>query len=269
MKKLLILSFTALSLGLLSNCSKNPDDNSINIYSIDDDISLGKQVKAEIAANPTDYPLLDETQYADAYTYIRGIVTKIKDGGKVFYNDKFAWETYIIHDDSVLNAFCVPGGYMYVYTGLIKYMKSEDELAGVMGHEMAHADRRHTTDQMTKQYGLELMLSVALGNSKGTLTTIAENMLLLKYSRDAEREADKYSVTYLCPTDYKADGFSNFFAALAADGQNGNKIDAFFSTHPSPDERVKNITDEKTTQACSGTGTFDDVYANFKNNLIP
>ena len=94
-------------------------------------------------------------------------------------------------------------------------------------------------------------------------------MLLLKYGRDAEREADKYGVTYLCPTDYKADGFANFFDKLAADGQNSGKIDAFFSTHPSPDERVKNIHDEKTTLNCSGTQTFDADYANFKNNLIP
>ena len=269
MKKILVLSFAALSLAFLSNCSKNPDDNSINIFSIDDDIKLGQQVKVEIAGNPTEYPLLDETQYAAAHTYLRGIVSKILAGNKVFYKDKFVWETYIIKDDSVLNAFCVPGGYMYVYTGLIKYLESEDELAGVMGHEMAHADRRHSTDQMTKQYGIELMLGIVIGNNQGTLTKIAENMLLLKYGRDAEREADKYGVTYLCPTDYKADGFANFFDKLAADGQNSNKIDAFFSTHPSPDERVKNIHDEKATLNCSGTQTFDANYANFKNNLIP
>jgi len=138
-----------------------------------------------------------------------------------------------------------------------------------MGHEMAHADRRHTTDQMTKQYGIELLLSVALGNNQGQLSQIAENLLLLRYSRDAEREADKYSVTYLCPTDYRAEGFSNFFSKLAADGQNSGKIDAFFSTHPSPDERVENIHKEKSAQNCSGTQTFDAEYQNFKTNLIP
>lgn len=269
MKKFLVIGFAAFSLLFLSNCSRNPDDNSINIFSIEDDIKLGQQVKAEIAANPSEYPLLSETQYPEAHNYLRGIVSKILAADKVFYKDKFAWETYIIQDDEVLNAFCVPGGYMYVYTGLIKYMESEDELAGVMGHEMAHADRRHSTDQMTKQYGIELMLGIVLGNNQGTLSTIASNMLLLKYGRDAEREADKYGVTYLCPTDYKADGFANFFDKLAADGQNNGKIDAFFSTHPSPDERVKNIQDEKTTLGCLGSQTFDSEYANFKNNLIP
>lgn len=269
MKKFLLLTLASFSILLFNNCSKNPDDNSINIFTIEDDIALGQQVKAEIAANPSEYPMLDETQYAQGYAYLRGIVSKILAGDKVFYKDKFAWETYIIQDDEVINAFCVPGGYMYVYTGLIKYLDSEDELAGVMGHEMAHADRRHSTDQMTKQYGIELLLGVVLGNNQGTVTQIAENMLLLKYGRDAEREADKYGVTYLCPTNYKADGFANFFDKLAADGQNGGGLEDFFSTHPSPDERVKNIRDEKSTLGCPGSETFDAAYANFKNNLIP
>ncbi len=269
MKKLVVVGLASFFLLFLSNCSSNPDDNSINIFSVNDDIKLGQQVKAEIAANPSEYPLLDEAKYPEAHTYLRGIVSKILAADKVFYKDKFAWETYIIENDEVINAFCVPGGYMYVYTGLIKYMQSEDELAGVMGHEMAHADRRHSTDQMTKQYGIDLLLGVVLGSSQGTLSTIASNMLQLKYSRDAEREADKFGVTYLCPTDYKADGFANFFDKLATDGQNNGKVSVFFSTHPSPDERVKNIKDEKITLSCSGAQTFDTEYANFKNNLIP
>lgn len=269
MKKIFITGFAAISLLFLSNCSSNPDDNSINIFSVQDDIALGQQVKAEIAASPSEYPMLSETQYAGAYAYLRGIVDKILAADKVFYKDEFAWETYIIQDDNVINAFCVPGGYMYVYTGLIKYLNSEDELAGVMGHEMAHADRRHSTDQMTKQYGIELLLGIVLGNNQGTLSTIASNMLLLKYSRDAEREADQYGVTYLCPTNYKADGFANFFDSLASDTQNGGGINDFFSTHPSPDERVESIKEEKITLGCAGSQTFDVEYANFKNNLIP
>lgn len=268
MKKITLIFFSAFTLLFLNNCS-NPDDNSINIFTVEDDIKLGQQVKAEIASNPSEYPILSESQYPQAYTYLRAIVDKIKNGGKVFYKDKFTWEVFIVQDDNVINAFCVPGGYMYVYTGLIKYMATEDELAGVMGHEMAHADRRHTTDQMTKQYGIEVLLGIVLGQNQGTISQIASNLLLLKYGRDAEREADKYAVTYLCPTDYKADGFSNFFDKLAADGQNNTKVDVFFSTHPSPDERVKNIRDEKTTLSCSGTQTFDAEYNSFKTSMIP
>src|SRR5690606_21119037 len=107
--KYLVLFFLPALPFLIEACNKNPDDNSINIFSVDDDMALGLQVKNEIFANPSDYPILDSVQYAGAYTYVRGIVSKILDGGKVYYKDKFAWETYIIHDDNVLNAFCTPG----------------------------------------------------------------------------------------------------------------------------------------------------------------
>ncbi len=253
---------------VLDSCKKNPDDNTINIFTISDDKTLGLQVKNEIFSNPSEYPILDSVQYAAAYTYLRGIVDKILEGGKVYYKDDFAWETYIIEDDEVLNAFCTPGGYMFVYTGLIKYLDAENELAGVMGHEIAHADRRHSTDAMTREYGLSVLISVALGNNPSQLANIAANLAQLKFSRNAESEADEYSVIYLCPTDYKANGASAFFQKLIDNGQGGGDFD-WFSTHPSPDNRVESINIKWQDLGCSGSSTYDADYANFKNNLIP
>lgn len=270
MKKFSIILFAFLaSLPLLfESCKKNPDDNSINIFSLEDDKNLGLQVKNEIFANSAEYPILDTVQYAQAYSYLRGIVSKILDGGQVYYKDVFGWETYIIQDDNVLNAFCTPGGYMFVYTGLIKFLDAENELAGVMGHEIAHADRRHSTDAITRQYGISVLMSVVLGNNPGALANIANSLVTLKFSRTAETEADEYSVKYLCPTDYKADGAAAFFQKLIDNGQGGGALD-WFSTHPSPDNRVSSITELSTTLKCSGSETYDSAYANFKNNLIP
>jgi len=253
---------------LLESCKKNPDDKTINIFTIQDDKQLGLQVKNEIFANPSEYPILDSVQYKGAYDYLRGIVDKILAGDKVYYKDEFGWETYIIQDDNVLNAFCTPGGYMFVYTGLIKYLEAENELAGVMGHEIAHADRRHSTDALTRQYGISVLLNVVFGTDDNALKNIAGNLLTLKYGRNAESEADEYSVIYLCPTDYESDGASAFFQKLIDNGEGGGQLE-WFSTHPSPDNRVQNIKDKDQELGCTGTGTFDAAYDNFKNNLIP
>jgi len=253
---------------IMEGCNKNPDDKTINIFTLQDDKSLGLQVKNEIFNKPSEYPILDSMKYPQAYSYLRGIVQEILDGGEVYYKDEFVWETYIIQDDNVLNAFCTPGGYMFVYTGLIKYLEAENELAGVMGHEIAHADRRHSTDAMTKEYGLAVVISVALGNDPNQLAIIASNLLSLKFSRTAETEADEYSVKYLCPTDYKADGAAGFFQKLI-DAGDGNGNLEWFSTHPSPDNRVKHIEELRNTLNCAGSGTFDAKYQNFKTNLIP
>lgn len=258
----------SLALIFLAGCKKNPDDNSINIFTIQDDKNLGIQVRNEILSNPAEYPLLDSVQYKPAYDYLRGLVKIILDGNKVFYKDEFEWTAYIIRDDQTLNAFCTPGGYIYVYTGLIKYLDAEDQLAGVLAHEIAHADRRHSTDQMTKQYGIETLLGILLGENQGQLATIAANVVLLKYSRDAEREADKFGVSYLCPTAYNADGSAKFFEKLLQDGSVSEE-NSFFSTHPNPDERVQNIRNEKNNLGCLGSSTYEIGYNNFKNYLIP
>jgi predicted Zn-dependent protease len=259
------LFFLATAITLITACG-NPDDNSINLFSIEDDKDLGLKVNTEIQSNPQEYPVLSRTQYPQAYAYVEAMRDKILAGGNVYYKDEFAWEVYIINDDNVLNAFCTPGGYIYIYTGLIHFLEAEHELAGVLGHEMAHADRRHSTDQLTQIYGLQLMLDILLGQNQNDLTNIAASLVTLSFSRSHETEADTYSVNYLCPTDYRADGAANFFQLLIDEGQSGS-TPVFLSTHPDPGNRVQNITDQRNEQGCTGTGTFDAAYNNFKNSL--
>jgi predicted Zn-dependent protease len=119
------------------------EGEALNLFTIEDDMDLGAQLKAEIEANPEEYPLVDAAEYPDAYAHLDRVVGEVLDSGEVEYHDDFAWEFYLI-DDDVLNAFAAPGGYVYIYTGLIEFLSHEDELAGVIGHEIAHAANRHT-----------------------------------------------------------------------------------------------------------------------------
>lgn len=249
-----------------NSCSK--DEPFVPFFSISNDRALGAQVAAEIASKPSEYPILDSASNAAAYQYLYAIRNQILNSGKVVYKDDFSWRLRIIKDDTTLNAFCTPGGYIYVYTGIIKYLESKDQLAGVLGHEMAHADRRHTSRSMQTQYGVQLLLDIALGKDLAAVSQIASGMLQLKNSREHEKEADEYSVKYLCPTSYNAAGAAGFFMKLEASGIQCGGVQQFFSTHPCPDNRIANITSLKVSEGCTGTGTFDAEYTNFKN-LIP
>jgi len=260
-----IIPFLLVLVVLGIACSKNESDKSINLFGIDRDKQLGAQVDSSILASPAEYPILSEANYPAAYSYIRNMTNKILNSGEVFYRDEFVWEVKIIQDDDVLNAFCTPGGYIYVYTGLIKYLNAESDLAGVMGHEIAHADRRHSTDILTKEYGISFLLSILFGNDQSTLKDITGSLISLSYSRKNESEADEYSVRYLCPTDYKADGAAEFFARIVEEG--GSSGPTFLSTHPDPGNRVENIRAEKVNLACEGDKGYDAEYAAFKNSL--
>ena len=155
---LLALGFTAT----FTNCKKDDGTNIIqlNLFSIEDDKAMGLQVSNEIASDPAQFPLLDELQYAAAYAHLRRITNEILNKATLKHRNDFLWQTKIINNDSVLNAFCTPSGYIYVYTGLIKYLESEDQLAGVIGHEIAHADERHTTEAMTSALGRDLLIKM-------------------------------------------------------------------------------------------------------------
>jgi len=275
MKKLLYSTLIMMS---LASCSKDssPEDKCTGktgggglvslLISTSDDIAMGQATVYQIDSNKAEYPVLDSAQYNVAYGHIYRITQNILNSGQVYYKDQFVWKVRIIKRDDVLNAFCTPGGYIYVYTGLIKYLDNETQLAGVLGHEIAHADRRHSANQMVKQYGITTLLSIITGGSQSQLTTLAANLLLLKYGRADETEADKFSVRYLKDTEYDGRGAKYFFEKLIATGQSGN-TPAFLSTHPDPGDRVTNITQ---TWECLGSKvglTFDTRYAQFKTSL--
>ncbi|PKP18457.1 MAG: peptidase M48 [Bacteroidetes bacterium HGW-Bacteroidetes-22] len=253
--------------GGLAGCSENSDDPTINVFSVDDDIELGKQVDAEILANPAEYPLLDSATNTLAYSHLYRIRNTILASGKVFYAQRFGWRCRIIKNDSVVNAFCVPGGDMYFYTGLIKLLDNEAQFAGVMAHEMAHADRRHSTDQMTKAYGIQVLLSILLGNNASTLeqmvADLANGLGTLAFSRSNEYEADEYAVKYLYPTAYDSPSLGDFFTKLEGQSQ----TPTFLSTHPSPEDRLTKINEQ--FQALGGVHgqTFPERYNEFKTSL--
>lgn len=264
-QKLLLAGFV-LSFVLSCDVLKK-NDFSVNLFPISQDKQLGLQVKDEIASNPSEYPILDRTKHPEAYKHLDRIMWSILSSGQVKYKTEFAWEAYIIEDDNVLNAFCTPGGYIYVYTGLIKYLDNESDLAGVLGHEVAHADLRHSTRQLTKLYGVEILTAVALGENSGTtVAEVAKGLVSLKFSRTHESEADAESVSYLCPTEYHADGAAGFFQKLL-DSQQAGGTPEFMSTHPSPANRVADIKAEKASKSCSGSKSYDQRYNQFKKAL--
>ena len=108
-----------------------------NLFSYEDDIELGKQVAGEIKNDPQTYPVLAEKDHIEIYNYLYSLRDVVLNSGKITYRNEFEWKLHIIKDDEILNAFATPGGYIYVYTGLIKFLDSEDQLLGVLAHEVS------------------------------------------------------------------------------------------------------------------------------------
>jgi predicted Zn-dependent protease len=263
--KIVVLGIFTAGLVSTSSCSDKAGGGGLNLFSLEDDRTFGAQVAAEIDGDNATYPLLDSAQYPEAYAYLYAIRDSILNSGNVVHKDDFSWRLRIVEDDSTLNAFCTPGGYIYVYTGIIKFLDAEHEFAGVMAHEIAHADERHSTEALTKAYGIDVLFSVLLGDNQGTLSEIAKGLINLSYSRDNESEADLRSVEYLYPTAYDARGAAKFFEKIIASG--GGSGPQFLSTHPNPDNRVEAINAHWESLGGEVGETFDARYKQFQNSL--
>ena len=265
MKKLFLPLFLLLT---LFSCDRN---NNVNLIDPAEDVVLGRQLAEEVMRNPEQFPVLDPEAYPKSYAYLQNMVNTILESGEVVYRDDFAWKVHIIKDDSTLNAFATPGGYIYVYTGLIKYLDTEGDLAGVIGHEIAHADLRHSSRQLQKAYGLNMVLSLFVGEGersmlKEVLAGLAGQFAGLKFSRDYEKEADARSVDYLANTPYPCNAAANFFRKLEQEEKVG-RTPAFFSTHPHPENRVKEIDRRSQRVGCDTSPSTDGSYQAFQRSL--
>jgi len=260
-KFILFFVLFATLFGSTTSCEKP-----LNLFSVDDDMEFGKQFDQEIKNNP-DFIILDEKQYSQAYQMLNQYKTKLLATGKVEYADKFSWTVRIIKDDNTVNAFAVPGGYLYFYTGLIKTLDNEAEFTGVMAHEMAHVARRHSTAQLTKAYGIDLLLSMLLGNNNNKWVELAAGFAAglaeLKFSRNDEFEADKYAVNYTYVTDWDARGVADFFAKM----ETKTPIPVFLRTHPAEEDRIDRVNKEWKTLGGKQGEYFETRYNQFIKSL--
>lgn len=161
----------------------------------------------------------------------------------------FKWEFNLVEDNTP-NAWCMPGGKVVVYTGILPFTQNETGLAVVMGHEIAHAIARHGNERMSQQMGIQAVgtgLALAL-NEKPAQTQqiwmqafgVASNVgVMLPFSRSHETEADKMGLIFMAMAGYNPQEAVNFWQRMAQAG--GQKPPEFLSTHPSDNKRVKNL----------------------------
>ena len=237
-----LLFFTTMLMinAYLSSCGAN-------IFTIEDDVAMGRELDEEIRNDNKTFPILQGND--EVKQYVSGIgLDIITKSDYVKYEKIFPYKFEVIDDDSTVNAFCIPGGFIYVYTGLIKYLDNESALAGVIGHEIAHAERRHMSQRLTSYYGVSFILSLVLGSNPNQLAEIFANLAVgigfLANSRSDETDADNYSIQYLRSTEYFPGGIMYFFKNIRDEqklrGETPGDIEKLLSTHPLPTDRITN-----------------------------
>jgi predicted Zn-dependent protease len=221
----------------LQSCAINPvtGKRELMLMSEAQEIQLGRESDPQITAMYGAY------QDDELTPYIDGLGQRI---AKISHRSNLQF-TFRVLDSPVVNAFAVPGGYVYVTRGILAYMNDEAELAGVLGHEIGHITARHTA----KQYSNAQLASLGLGIGKmisedfrkyAGYAELGVGLLFLRFSRDNEREADQLGVEYSTKIGYDATRMSDFFTTLErlAGGAAQGGLPGWFTTHPNPTDRV-------------------------------
>lgn len=241
MKKYILISCLTVAVSLFTDCARNPvtGKKQVVLMSESQEIAMGKEADPQIIAQ---FGL-----YGDS-TIQRFINEKGKQMAAISHRPKLDYGFRVLNSE-VINAFAVPGGYVYFTRGIMAHFNSEADFAGVLGHEIGHIAYRHTVIQQRNailgQVGIIAGIIIApdLARFAETASTGLQ-LLFLKYSRDAERQADELGVEYSSKIGYDAQQMALFFNTLQrqAAGTGAAELPEFLSTHPNPGDRNVTVT---------------------------
>ena len=219
----------------LSGCATNPVTGKKQISLV----SEGKELQMGAEADPAviaEYGLYSDQE---VQRYVDGVGQKL---GKISHLPDLAWHFRVL-DTPVVNAFAIPGGYIYITRGILAYMNSEAQLAGVLGHECGHVTARHSAQQITRQQiaGIGVLAGAVFVSAFRPYSGVAQQglgLLFLKYSRDNETQADELGVGYATKAGYDPREIPATYVTLKRIGERaGSSLPNFLSTHPDPGDR--------------------------------
>lgn len=237
-KKTCVLSLI-IPLIIIASCATNPitHKREIMLFSEQDEIAMGEQGH--------DAVLVQFGKYDDSslQNYIEEVGQKIAQGS----HREDLPHHYMVVDSPVLNAFALPGGYIYINRGLLAYLNNEAQLASILGHEAGHVAARHGVKRYQKALGAQLLLvGVAVGTQSQGLalgSNLLLNAILQGYSRKDERQADELGALYMYRAGYNPLEMSEFFTILEEmEKRSPNLIEQLFASHPPTPDRVEKTT---------------------------
>jgi len=249
-------------------------------YSWEEEVKLGTEADKQVQQQYGSYEDKELQQYVDrvAQKVLAESHMRRPDAQAKFRNTEF---TFRVLDSPIINAFALPGGYVYVTRGLLAHLNNEAQLAVVLGHEIGHVAGRHASKQAAKQQFMQGLLvggavagQAAFGGNVGQnvlgIGSNAAQLLSLSYSRDNERESDKLGVEYAARAGYDAAEGAKFFTSLERkQEQSGQSIPTWQSTHPDPGNREDTIIQlAKKRPNASKKQNQDTYYASIENIVL-
>ena len=223
-----------VGLNLLSEDKKNKwfySDEKISLISYEQEIALGELIDEYIIASQYKNPLTNKTIDSMMWAVGKRLQGQIP-------TSEYDYNITVL-DNPQINAFTIPGGNIYVFSGLISFCDSPEQLAAVLAHEMGHVEKRHTVDRLAREFSLSVLFSIMTGGDTVLLSDLYQTLISSGFSRSQEKEADQFALNLLEDASISPKSIASFFRKLNRENLAYDENIELVMTHPHNNTRIK------------------------------
>lgn len=243
MKSLNIVLFALFTVLFFSACNKGDDPTVVRVHKEDfteeDQNKIGNVTHDYIISDESDFQQLSKDQYAGIYQYLDNLLQSLINTTLVETRDAYDWEVTVLVNDNIRTAFSAPGGKIYIYTGLLKFMQAENELVSVLAHEINYVESGMVMTYLAQKYSDEpyFLGDILLGNEVDGMNVLGRYLENLSYPEAEVIVADEFAMSLICPFQYNAMGMKTVLDNAA---QSIDEI-KWLNTRPSAANRIDKI----------------------------
>lgn len=266
-KQIIFLKQTILTLllfGLITSCGS---DDALNNFTVSDEINLGKILRGDIENDTINYPLLRRAAYPTVFPRLDTLIQHILDSELLVFKERFDWDIEIINTNTI-QAFTLPGGYLYISTGMLKALETEDQLAALLAYEMAQTDLRIVTTNLIEKYSQTLLVELA-NNQEQTIQTEVLNSIASDLTELGILDVEINQIEFLA-TDYlvqtnttSCEGLASLFEVLS---QNITTEISWTKINTDLNTRTARVQSYAQSLSCDTSPSSND-YSEIKNAL--
>lgn len=250
-------------ISLLSSCRPDPNNDVVvgeakEEFGVEDQKNIGAFIDQVINNPDNGFEVLEETKFQEMYTHLNTMIQQITNTAVVQRREDFNWKVTVLKDDDEVNAFILPGGHLYIYSGLLKFLQGEHELVGVIAHEVAYADSDALIELLQIEFGSK-KLSKILSNDDAEVIAldIANEMRGVTFGNQDVLDADMFCADIVCEFVWDGQGL---LSVLKRGGEDVDReVINWLETRPTDDNRIKQLTN-RVDSHLNGCGTPDSTF---------